>query len=260
MTVLPAMSLALLLSSSSLTAVAAVPAPTVEKISQEITTRMSARDEEFDVQMKIIEADNSSKERGMKITRLSLNPKEHYLLVRMQTPKDLKGTSLLATFKNGKEEKWLYLPSNKQTRRLASTSSESGSILGSELNTEDFNINTDNTTQSSLKKTISLQNKSYYVVESEVGNVSGSYSKVVSYIAAGTFFPVKSECYDKGGKLLKVIDFTDYKKVGEGKWRAGKIRIRNVQNNRATEIALANVKVNQNLKTSEFTPRALSED
>ncbi|WP_413290727.1 outer membrane lipoprotein-sorting protein [Bdellovibrio sp. HCB337] len=260
MAALSAVCFAFLLFGSPTSARAAIPPMSVDKIAQEISTRMSAKDEEFDASMKIVEADKSSKERAMKIMRLSPNKKEHYVMVRMQTPKDLKGTSLLATYKEGKEEKWLYLPSSKQTRRLAATSSESTAILGSELNTEDFNINTDSSAKNILQKEVNVEGKTFYQVESDVNTVSGNYSKVVSLVSADNFLPTKSECYDKQGKLLKVIDFSDYKKVGSGKWRAGKIKILNVQNNRGTEIALSNIKVDQNLKPSEFTPKALSEE
>lgn len=257
---LSALSFSFLLFASPTSARAATEPMTVEKVAQEIATRMSAKDEQFDVKMKIIEADKSSKERAMKITRLSPSKKEHYIMVRMQTPKDLKGTSLLATYKDGKEDKWLYLPSSKQTRRLAATSSESSSILGSELNTEDFNINTESTAQNVLKKEAKVDGKDYFVVESDVSKVSGNYSKIISYVEKENYLPAKSECFDKDGKLLKVIEFSDYKKVSEGKWRAGNIKIQNVQNNRGTEIALSNVKVNQDLKASSFTPKALSEE
>lgn len=250
----------LFLLSSAPTAHAAVPAVKVETIAQELASRIGARDEQFDVTMKIIEADNTSKERSMKILRLSPAKKEHYVLVRMQSPKDLRGTSLLATFKQGKEEKWLYLPSSKQTRRLASTSGESNSILGSELNTEDFNINTEHSAKNILQNEATLGGQKYYVVESDVSQVSGNYSKVISYISTNEYLPAKSECFDKEGKLLKVIQFEDYKKVSDGKWRARKIKIENVQNKRSTEIALSNIKVNQNLKIADFTPKALSNE
>ncbi|MGZ3746220.1 MAG: outer membrane lipoprotein-sorting protein [Pseudobdellovibrionaceae bacterium] len=232
----------------------------ITQITEELSRRLKAKDEEFDTTMKIIEANKSSKERGMKILRLSPSQKEHYVVVRMQFPKDLKGISLLATYKNGKEEKWLYLPSNKQTRRLASASKESTSILGSELNTEDFNISPENSAKNTLKKEVKIQNQTYYVIESDVNSVSRNYSKVVSYIASNEFLPNKSECYDKQNKLLKVIEFSDYRKIGNGKWRAGKIKILNVQNNRATEVAFSNIKVDQELKASEFTPKALSDE
>lgn len=241
-------------------AFAAIPPMSVDKIATEISSRLTAKDEAFHVSMKIIEADKSSKEREMKITRYSPNQKEHYVLVRMQTPKDLKGTSLLATYKNGKEEKWLYLPSSKQTRRLASTSSESSAILGSELNTEDFNINTESTAKNALQKEVTLNAQPHYVIESDVNAVSSNYSRVVSYVDTKTFLPAKSECYDKDGKLLKTITFSDYKKVASNKFRASLIRIENVQNNRGTEIALSDIEVNQNLKPGAFTPKNLSDE
>lgn len=248
------------LASSANSAKAEPPPITVEKIGQEISSRLSTKDEQFTVKMKIIEADNSSKVREMKIQRLSPHSKEHYVLVRMQQPKDLRGTALLATLKNGKDERWLYLPSSKQTRRLASNTNESGAILGSELNVEDFNINTEQAAKNVLKKQSQLNNKKVYVVESDVNQVSTSYSKIVSSIASENFLPLKSECYDKEGKLLKQIDFADYKKVSGNKWRAGRIKIRNVQNQRGTELTLSDIKVNQNLKPTAFTPKVLSED
>lgn len=251
--------LALLLFTNPGSARAAPPPAEVQRLANEIASRLSALDEEFDVTMKIIEADNTAKERSMKILRRSPSKTEHSVLVRIQTPKDLRGTALLASFKNDKEEKWLYLPSSKQTRRLAAGSSESNSILGSELNTDDFNINTKQGTETILKDETEINNQKFYVVESDVSKVSVHYSKVISYVSQRDFLPAKSEAYDKQGKLLKVIDYTDYKKVGGQKWRAGKISIRNVQNQRATELSLSNIKVDQNLRAADFTPKALSD-
>uniref|UniRef100_UPI0039E219CF outer membrane lipoprotein-sorting protein n=1 Tax=Bdellovibrio sp. TaxID=28201 RepID=UPI0039E219CF len=232
---------------------------TVEKIGEEMSSRLRSRDEEFVVNMKIIEADGSSKDRQMQIWRLSPQKKEHYLLVRMQKPQDLKGTALLATLKGEQEDKWIYLPSTKQTRRLTGESGQGG-ILGSELSTEDFDFNREQGAQNNLKKEIEIKGKKYFLVESDVNTSSASYSKIISYIAASDYLPMKSECYDKQGKLLKVLDISGYKKITPTKWRAGKIRIRNVQNKRETEITISQVKLDRNLKPSRFTPKALAED
>ncbi|WII71021.1 outer membrane lipoprotein-sorting protein [Bdellovibrio sp. 22V] len=234
-------------------------APTVEKIGQEMSDRLRAHDEEFVVKMKIIEADGSSKDREMKIWRLSPQKKEHYLMVRMQKPQDLKGTALLATLKGTEEDKWIYLPSTKQTRRLTGESGQGG-ILGSELSVEDFDFNREQGAQNTLKKEIEVKGKKYYLIESDVNATSSSYAKVISYVAAENFLPVKAECFDKQGKLLKVLDITGYKKLAGNKWRASKIKIRNVQNKRGTEITISQVKLDQNLKPNRFTPKALSEE
>ncbi|MFS4459917.1 outer membrane lipoprotein-sorting protein [Bdellovibrio sp. HCB2-146] len=233
--------------------------PTIEQIGKEMSQRLSAKDEEFVVKMRIIEADGSGKDREMKIWRLSPAKNEHSMLVRMQKPQDLKGTALLATIKGDQEEKWIYLPSTKQTRRLTGESGQGG-ILGSELAVEDFDFNREKGTESAVKKEIEVKGKKYLVVESNVGATSANYSKVVSYIHASEYLPIKVECFDKQGKLLKVLEVADYKKLPGGKWRAGKIQIKNVQNKRGTDIALSQIKINQGLKTSLFTPKSLSED
>ena len=106
--------------------------PTIDQIGKEMSLRLSAKDEEFIIKMRILEADGSGKDREMKIWRLSPTKNEHSMLVRMQKPQDLKGTALLATIKGDQEEKWIYLPSTKQTRRLTGESGQGG-ILGSEL-------------------------------------------------------------------------------------------------------------------------------
>jgi len=233
--------------------------PSVQQIGEEMSRRLRSRDEEFTVNMKIIEADGSSKDRQMRIWRLSPNKKEHYLMVRMEKPVDLKGTALLATLKDSQEEKWIYLPSSKQTRRLTGESGQGG-ILGSELSAEDFDFNREQGVQSAIKKEIEVKGKKYYLIESDVNSTSANYSKVVSYVAASDYLPVKVECFDKQGKLQKVLDITGYRKVGNDKWRAGKIKIRNVQNKRGTEITLSEVKLDRDLKTSRFTPKALSQE
>nr|BFD62993.1 hypothetical protein BdHM001_16740 [Bdellovibrio sp. HM001] len=233
--------------------------PTIEKVGESMSQRLRSRDEQFLVKMKIIEADGSSKDREMKIWRLSPAKKEHYLLVRMQKPQDLKGTALLATLKGEQEDKWIYLPSTKQTRRLTGESGQGG-ILGSELSTEDFDFNRDQSAQSSVKKELDIKGKKYLLIESDVASTSSNYSKIVSYVSATDFVPVKVECFDKQGKLLKVLDFTGYKNVGGTKMRASKISIKNVQNKRGTVIMLSQVKLDQGLTAARFTPKALSED
>lgn len=111
-----------------------------------------------------------------------------------------------------------------------------------------------------MQKEIEIKGKKYYVVESDVNTSSNSYSKVVSFISATDFLPIKSECFDKKGQLLKTIDLLGYKKLTGNKYRATKIVIKNVQNKRSTEITLDDLKINQGLSSSKFTSKALAED
>ena len=128
------------------------------------------------------------------------------------------------------------------------------------LNAEDFDFNRDSSANSAVKKEIEVKGSKYYLVESDVSSSSPNYSKVISYVSATQYLPIKAECYDKQSKLLKIIDFSDYKKLPGNKYRAGKIKIRNVQNKRGTDIVLSDIKLNQGLKSSKFTPKSLSSD
>ncbi|WP_413292378.1 outer membrane lipoprotein-sorting protein [Bdellovibrio sp. HCB185ZH] len=233
--------------------------PTAETLGKEMSSRISTKDETFIAEMKIIEADGSSKERQMQIWRMSPSKKDHSMMVRMLKPADLKGTALLATMKNDKEDKWIYLPSSKQVRRLTGENSKGG-ILGSELSAEDFDFNRDSSATTTVKKEMEVKGAKFYLVESDVSANSPNYSKIVSYVSAKEFLPIKAECFDKQSKLVKTIDFGDYKKLPGGKFRAGSIKIRNVQNKRGTDITLSDIKINQNLKASKFNPKALADD
>lgn len=233
--------------------------PTVQQIGEEMSRRLSSSDEEFIANMKIIEADGSSKDRQMHIWRLSPQKKEHSFVVRMLKPADLKGTALLATLNGDQEDKWIYLPSSKQTRRLVGESGQGG-ILGSELSVEDFDFNREHGAQSTLKKELTIKGKKYYQIESDVNATSAIYSRVITYVSASDYLPLKSECYDKQGKLLKVLDISNYKKITSDKWRAGKIKIQNIQNKRGTVIQISQVKLDQNLKKTRFNPKVLSEE
>lgn len=231
----------------------------MEPIIKEMNSRFTTQDEDFIAQMRIIESDGSSKIRGMHISRMSPNKKEHLLMVRMESPTDLKGTAILATLKEDQEDKWIYLPSSKQTRRLTGDKQQGG-ILGSEISTEDFEFNHERSASSILTKTIEVLGKTYYVIEIDVNQTSPNYSKIISYVSTSNYTPIKSECFDKKGQILKVIDFSDYKKTSQNKWRPGKIKVKNMQNKRSTEITMEQIKLNQNLKASKFTAKALAND
>ncbi len=151
------------------------------------------------------------------------------------------------------------MPSTKQTRRLTGESGQGG-ILGSELSVEDFDFNREQGAQNVLKKELDIKGKKYFLIESDVSSTSPNYSKIISYVSAVEYLPMKAECYDKQGKLLKVLDVSGYKKISGNKWRASKIKIRNVQNKRGTDITISQMKLDQDLKTSRFTPKALSEE
>jgi uncharacterized protein len=226
----------------------------LNKLGEDMAAQISTQDEIGKIQMKVIESDGTSKTRDMSYSRLN-DQNSHYTMIRMISPKDIRGTSLLSIIKNGQEEKWVYLPSSKATRKI-STSGEGGSrILDSELYAEDFDLGVLKSATSKIKK---KESDGTVIIETKIANPKSSYGKTTSWVGKNNLLK-RAEVYDKKNALLKQVEFSDYMEVGTGKWRAGQISILNVQNKRKTELIFKDIKVNQGLKPIRFTTRALGE-
>jgi predicted RND superfamily exporter protein len=221
-----------------------------EKMQSLITTK----DESGKIEMTITEKDGFSKKREISYSRLH-EKESHFTIMRMIAPKDVKGTALLSVIKNQQEEKWIYLPTSKQTRKI-STNDSSARILDSELYTEDFDIGTIQGASSKISK---KEKDGTFVIETKMTNPKSSYSKTISWIGNDSLLK-KAELYDKKGALLKLIQFPKYTTVGNQKARPVQIQIENVQNKRKTDLVFSNMKVDQKLKEKDFSTRNLGED
>ena len=104
-----------------------------DQILKEVEKRVSSNSESAKIVMTIGEANGSSKTREIEIRRKS--GEDTKVMVKLESPADLRGTALLSVGGKGQsEDQWLYLPSTKQTRRIVS-SNKSSSFLhsGNEL-------------------------------------------------------------------------------------------------------------------------------
>ncbi len=250
--------LAIALSTTTSTAEAAKPKGdakpgSIQNLGSAMQAMVATRDESGTIAMTVIESDGVSKLREISYSRLN-DHDSHYTLMHMVAPKDMKGTGILSTIKNGEEEKWIYLPTSKQTRKI-STSEGSARVLDSELYTEDFDLAVVKSANSKISK---KADDGGSIVETELSGPKGAYSKTISTVNSNNLLK-KAEVYDKKGLLLKVIDFQNYTQVAPGKWRALGVNIVNVQNKRKTNLVLSDVKVNIGLKANDFSTRALGE-
>jgi hypothetical protein len=224
---------------------------------EEAAKAISAKDESAEVTLKIIEAGGDVKERKVTIKRKG--GKKSHVLVRLQDPPDLRGTAFLSHFSEGSEEQWLYLPSTKSVRRIVGSGKSSG-FLGSEITYDDLSASSAKGAEINYLKETKLGGIPVYVVDILGNKKVSAYSKVRTYISLDRKFILRGEYFDWSGKLLKVLTFEKYKKYPGGVWRAAITRIKNVQNKRATELIINNLRGNQNLPDSDFSQQALESD
>ncbi len=228
---------------------------TAEQLGQEMKKRFFAKDEEIRFTLVNWQGQSPEPEKEILVKRLSQG-KEQYFSGKIVKPLNLKNTGLTAHVKNKEPQIWVYLPSSKQVRRIQSSNSGSGQILGSELSIEDLQFQ-NSEVPLQIKSAETKAGKKIFLVEADVRKNSKRYSRVRSWVTDGDYTTIKTECYDKKNRLLKVIEFSGYKKV-QNIIRPHKIVVKNMQNKKRSEIVVAETKVNVGRSPADFNPQAMA--
>jgi uncharacterized protein len=238
----------LILFTSSLMSVAQAAPNPADEILQKARTQLDAKSDQARVSLKIIEPSGEVKER--KMTLQILRTKAGFKsMIRMTAPADVKDTAVLAQMDDGRDQEWLYLPSSKQVRRIASGKKSAG-ILGSELSADDLDP------MAFKDGKLTLEQKTASEAQIALQPSAGEYTKVVTTFSLPDSLPRKTEYY-KGATLEKTVAYSDYKLFAGNIQRAQKIDIRNVPKKRGTTIEFTDVTVNPPLNSKDFTPEAL---
>lgn len=195
--------------------------------------------------------------REMRIQTLEVTNDGDKSLIIFDRPNDVKGTVFLNhSHINKADEQWLYLPSIRRTKAIASRN-KSGPFVGSEFSFEDlssFELNkyTFNNLGSELIGGI----KTYKVEQIPVDEYSG-YEKRIAWIDAERFIPIKIDFYDRKGSRLKSLTFSDYQLYQNKYWRAHKMLMFNHHTNKSTQLLTDNFIFNQQLNKRNFDSRRL---
>lgn len=224
----------------------------VDQILKSVEQKLAPPNERVSLKMVIQDSDGSKKERVLTILRK--NDKGNRALIRLLQPSDLKGLSLLTVAEGGKEDQWLYLPSDKKSRRILG-SNKKGKFLDSEIAYEDLRSDTykdfNNKIVKEDDKTIQIESKAKKDSES-------SYGRLVTWIAKPDLHIDRVDYFDKSGKLLKQATFKDYQKVGDKFLRARQMLVNNVQAKRKTLLVVQKVSLKK-IDDAEISLNALED-
>ena len=174
-------------------------------------------------------------------------------------PNDVKGTGFLTVNYDDvdkEDDKWLYLPALKKTRRISGKSSKTDYFMGSDFTYDDIGKrNVDEDTHKLLREE-SADGFDYYVVESTPKKEGEIFSKKLVWIRKDCDVVAKVEFYDKLGKLHRQMVSSDIKKV-DGFWTVGKMEMKNVQTGHSTELLFLDPKYNIQLDSKIFSVNKL---
>ena len=181
------------------------------------------------------------------------------------SPASVKDTRFLQKENDGKDDdKWIYLPSLKSTRRVAA-SDGTKSFVGTDFSYDDMSSReVGDDTHELLKESEDKGNfKDLYVVKSTPKDPKSSqYSYRISWVTKDAYIPIYIEMYDKKGKLLKVNEIKSIKKMPGTNDRVYNVPMENVMTNvqtgHATVMKMVNISVDQPVPDRNFTTDFLS--
>lgn len=230
----------------------------------EIAKKMQAANngfvgEESKMEMVLIDAYGAKTTRVMTGMVMEVDGDGDKSISIFENPQDVKGTKMLThSHKNDDDDQWLYLPTFRRVKRISS-SNKSSSFMGSEFSYEDLGSQEIEKYDYKWMKDIKIDGKDGWLLERKPKSKSG-YSRMVMKISKEYMNPVQVEYYDRKNELLKVADFSNFKKFKVGKktmWRANKIHMKNVQTKKESIFEWKDRKIGVAHKSRDFNKTAL---
>ncbi|MFQ6004460.1 MAG: outer membrane lipoprotein-sorting protein [Woeseia sp.] len=172
-------------------------------------------------------------------------------------PRDIEGTAFLShTHIDRPDDQWLYLPSLKRVKRIAS-SNMSSAFVGSEFAYEDLLSDEVEKFDYRWLRNEACTDWQCFVLERRPRYEDSGYSRQVVWIDQDQYRPVKIEYYDRKGRLKKTLVFEDYRNYLDRYWRAKRMRMENHQTGKTTMLAFGEFQFSTGLTDQDFDPSAL---
>ncbi|MDY3852293.1 MAG: outer membrane lipoprotein-sorting protein [Prevotella sp.] len=170
-------------------------------------------------------------------------------------PGDVKGTGFLTwdyDNVNKVDDKWLYLPAMKKTRRISGKSSKTDYFMGSDFTYDDMSTRSvDEETHSLLYEEVVGEHKCW-VVQSVPKDQGEIYSKRITWIRQDCLMAIKADYYDKLNRLHRHLTISNIDKV-QGFWTMHLMQMENVQMGHKTIIKMDNQKFDIKVAPNLFT-------
>jgi hypothetical protein len=176
-----------------------------------------------------------------------------------KAPADVKGTGFLTWNYDNPEkddDRWLYLPAMKKTRRISGSSARKEYFMGSDFTYDDMggrNIDQDEHTLAGEEQ---VGERKCWVVISKPLEEDAIYSKTKSWICQESLTAVRVEFYDRMGSLQKTLTVSDIRKT-YSYWTVYRMEMQNHQRNHRTIISIHYMDYDMELSDNLFTVASL---
>lgn len=180
-------------------------------------------------------------------------------LIDFKEPANAKGIRfLMQAKKDGSMDQRIYLPSLKKVKRIAAESDGSESFMGTDFSYNDVSFLSRNAEQDTFTflPDANIDKKNCYVIEGKPKDSSYSYSKTVLFITKEDSTMLKAEFYNKDGKVIKILELSNYKKV-QGVNTPMQTKLSTIATKTSTIIELQKVNYGMKIPEKVFTTKYL---
>jgi len=157
-----------------------------------------------------------------------------------RTPASVKDTRILQAQKpNREDDKWIFLPSLKTTRRIASAE-RSKSFVGSEYTYNDMTIrkfedDAHEMLDANASITVGGKKENVWKIKSTpVANKNVEFAYIIKYIDKVSYLPLMEEYYDKSDKMIKLRTVPKHEEVVGETGKKYQMRRESIMENKVT--------------------------
>lgn len=177
------------------------------------------------------------------------------LLTVLVGPESVAGIAILAeAYDESMEALWVYIPPVNRVRRIV-YEGRNENFLGTDLSVEDFGFGDVHSSHLTLLGQIENDGQMTYALRDVPTDTSG-YSRIVTFVAAQTFLPMRREYYDAAGTLWKTQRYENVAVI-DGIATPLRMSVVNNQLGGSTEVIVRDVNYAARLDDSLFSPSAL---
>ena len=210
------------------------------------------KDQTQQVELTLIEKDGTERSRTLSMWQKG----DETRTVKFLAPADVRNIAFLSL---PEDVMYLYLPAFKKVRRIAShvknqrfagtdfTYDDMGTIKYS----EDYDARFQEVTQESPQNPESL-----VLVLTPKEGVEKDYGQLKMWVTRATFYPTRTEYYDRGGALWKVMEWREITQV-EGYWTASEVEMHDLKAEHRT-VMRTRITFDTGLSDDLFTKRFLA--
>lgn len=247
---------------SALTAGLAWAAPDARALLKESENRHRTKTQQYAGELTVVNKEGKVRKKGWKSFR------EGYAgdarnLIRFTDPPEVKGVGFLSISRLAGQnpDQWLYLPSMKRERRIA-TQDRDASFVGTDFNYEDMEEFDHEKYKVALQGEQTVDGQPCYAIAAiplEKGGKS-VYEKKILYLRKDILYLLRMDLYLKGDKQpSKVLILSDLQNI-DGHWVARKWEMSDAKKGSKTTVVLKEIAFDKPQPASRFTLQNLNRE